>query len=84
MALAPPILILDNDICLEAMSSWPRIESVELDDQQRYHPIVTTFCRLFAGLRLCPHLHALRVFMDAVNVDIDPKAGSFHHPPTNI
>ena len=24
---------LDNDICLEAMSSWPRIESVELDDQ---------------------------------------------------
>jgi hypothetical protein len=72
-------IFLDNDLLLEAMSSWPHIESLELDDQHRYQPTVT-FRGLFTALRKCPHLHNLRIFMDTVDIDIDPKAESFQHP----
>ncbi|KAJ8596818.1 hypothetical protein M405DRAFT_804906 [Rhizopogon salebrosus TDB-379] len=72
-------IFLDNDLLLEAMSSWPHIESLELDDQHRYQPTVT-FRGLLTALQKCLHLHTLRVFMDAVDIDIDPKAESFQHP----
>ncbi|OAX35890.1 hypothetical protein K503DRAFT_784748 [Rhizopogon vinicolor AM-OR11-026] len=70
-------IYLDNDLLLEAMSSWPHIEYLSLDDV--YQPTVTLH-GLFAALRLCPHLHTLHVYMDAARIDIDPEADSFQHP----
>ncbi|OJA13880.1 hypothetical protein AZE42_05404 [Rhizopogon vesiculosus] len=70
-------IYLDNDLLLEAMSSWPHIEFLSLEDV--YQPTVT-FHGLFAALRLCPHLHTLCVYMDAARIDINPEADSFQHP----
>jgi len=74
-------LYLDNSLLLEAMSSWPHIEDLQLDESEydEFTSIVT-FRGLFAGLRLCPHLHTLQVPMDAANIDVDPKAELFQHP----
>ncbi|KAG0694958.1 hypothetical protein DFH29DRAFT_295474 [Suillus ampliporus] len=69
---------LDNDLFLEAMSSWPHIRSLELVVPYFNLPNIT-FRGLFAALRLCPHLHTLQVLIDAVNIDIDPEAESFQH-----
>ncbi|OJA11047.1 hypothetical protein AZE42_07187 [Rhizopogon vesiculosus] len=71
-------IYLDNNLLLEAVSSWPRIESLELLDQEEISSV--TFHGLFAALLLCPRLHTLQVSMDAANIDIDPKAESFQHP----
>ncbi|KAG0694971.1 hypothetical protein DFH29DRAFT_295970 [Suillus ampliporus] len=69
---------LDNDLLLEAMSSWPHIRALKLDDPV-FRPATITFRGLLAGLRQCPHLHTLHILMDAMNVDLDPKAESFQH-----
>ncbi|KAG1733809.1 hypothetical protein EDB19DRAFT_1191312 [Suillus lakei] len=68
---------LDNDLLLEAASSWPHLRTLEIAGLQV--PPAVTFRGLFAALRLCPHLHRLEIFMDAVNIDIDPEAESFQH-----
>lgn len=68
---------MDNDLLLEVMSSWPHIRSLELMDSQT--PPAVTFRGLFAALPLCPHLHTLRILMDAVNIDINPSAETFQH-----
>ncbi|KAG1731672.1 hypothetical protein EDB19DRAFT_2041697 [Suillus lakei] len=68
----------DNGILLEAIVSWPHLRSLRLCDPHRRPPKVT-FRGLFAALRLCPHLHTLLVGVDAMNIDIDPKAESFQH-----
>ncbi|KAG2127673.1 hypothetical protein DEU56DRAFT_819928 [Suillus clintonianus] len=69
---------LDNDRLLEAISSWPHIRSLQLVDPEM--PPAITFRGLFAALRLRPHLHTLSISMDAINIDIDPKAESFQYP----
>ncbi|KAG1750769.1 hypothetical protein EDB19DRAFT_1904167 [Suillus lakei] len=71
-------IYLDNDLLLEAMSSWPHIYSMKLKDYQLDPPAVT-FRGLFAALRLCPHLQTLQLHIDAVNIDIDPDNESFQH-----
>ncbi|OAX38989.1 hypothetical protein K503DRAFT_769909 [Rhizopogon vinicolor AM-OR11-026] len=38
-----------------------------------------TFRGLFAALRHCPHLEYPQVYINAVNVDIDPEAESFRY-----
>lgn len=68
---------IDNDLLLEAIASWPHILSLELIDSRM--PTTITFRGLFAALRLCPHLHTLRIFMDLVDIDIDPTTESFQH-----
>jgi len=68
---------LDNDL-LEAMSSWPHIVVLELT-HSHCHPPTVTLQGLFTALRLCPHLRTLRVSIDAVNINIDPKVESFQH-----
>ncbi|KAG0703079.1 hypothetical protein DFH29DRAFT_465439 [Suillus ampliporus] len=71
-------IYLDNDLLLKAMSSWPHLHRmVLLDDQSR--PPTVTFRGLFAALKLCPSLDTLQLLIDAVNIDIDPKAESFRH-----
>ncbi|KAG1727398.1 hypothetical protein EDB19DRAFT_1643054 [Suillus lakei] len=69
-------ILLDNVILLEAISSWPRIRSLKLEDT---HHGTVTHRGLFAALRRCPHLHTLFISLNAVNVDIDPSAESFQH-----
>ncbi|KAG2750219.1 hypothetical protein P692DRAFT_20873173 [Suillus brevipes Sb2] len=68
---------IDNHLLLQVMSNWPHIRSLELVDSQMLPEI--TFRGLFTALRLCPHLHTLRILMDAVNIDIDPAAETFQH-----
>ncbi|OAX35892.1 hypothetical protein K503DRAFT_722293 [Rhizopogon vinicolor AM-OR11-026] len=70
---------LDDALFLEAMSSWPHIESLELQDPYPCTPTLT-FRGLFAALRLCPHLHTLQVSVNSVNIDVDREAESFQHP----
>jgi len=67
---------LDNDLLLEAVSSWPHIEVLNFENRRQS---AVTFRGLFAALRLCPRLHTLRIWMDAANIDIDPEAESFQH-----
>ena len=67
---------LDNDLLLEAASSWPHIEVLNFENRRQS---AVTFRGLFAALRLWPRLHTLRIWMDAANIDIDPKAESFQH-----
>ncbi|KAG1733822.1 hypothetical protein EDB19DRAFT_1911383 [Suillus lakei] len=78
LRLSPDCCIyLDNDLLLEAVSSWPHLRTLEIASSQMIPAV--TFRGLFAALRLCPHLHTLGIFMDAVNIDIDPTAESFQH-----
>ncbi|OAX33742.1 hypothetical protein K503DRAFT_869357 [Rhizopogon vinicolor AM-OR11-026] len=60
------------------MSSWPHIRTLELADT-RVNPPAITLRGLFAALRLCPDLHTLQIYLDAVNIDIDPEAELFQH-----
>ncbi|OJA11448.1 hypothetical protein AZE42_08842 [Rhizopogon vesiculosus] len=75
-----PTFHLDNDLLLEAMSSWPHIRHLELGNPCLAHGLATvTFRGLFAALRRCPHLHTLALPIDAVNIDVDPEVESFQH-----
>jgi hypothetical protein len=84
LQLCRSFVYLDNDLLLEAMSSWPYIQEMRIDSAEHYDqpegpsPTVT-FGGLFAGLRLCPNLHTLCLDMDAINIDIDPEIESFQH-----
>jgi hypothetical protein len=62
---------LDNDILLEAMSTWSHICALEIKDAC-FHPSSVSLHRLFTALRLCPHLHTLRIAIDTAAIDIDP------------
>lgn len=63
---------LDNDILLAAMSNWPHLCTLEIEGSC-LHPSTVTFCGLFTALRLCPHLHTLRVLIDPANTKIGPN-----------
>ncbi|KAG2115554.1 hypothetical protein BD769DRAFT_1778298 [Suillus cothurnatus] len=69
---------LDNHLLLKAMTSWPHIRSLKLEDPHLRSATIT-FCGLFAALRQSPHLHTLHILMDALNIDIDPQTESFQH-----
>jgi len=72
-------MYLDNHLFLEAMLSWPHIRSLLLRNTH-----LVTFRGLFAALRLRPRLHALKVDIDAVNIDIDLEVESFQHTSLQI
>ncbi|KAG1781537.1 hypothetical protein EV702DRAFT_1275702 [Suillus placidus] len=69
---------LDNDLLLQAMSSWRHIRYMTLAIHQLRPPTIT-FRGFFDGLRLCPDLDSLQLHVDAVNIDIDPETESFQH-----
>ncbi|KAG1725943.1 hypothetical protein EDB19DRAFT_252495 [Suillus lakei] len=71
-------IYLDDDLLLEAMSAWPHIRTLEIEDSDRRDPSVT-FRGLLIALRLCPHLHTLRASIDLVNVNIDPNDEQIQH-----
>ncbi|KAG1813454.1 hypothetical protein EV424DRAFT_1349037 [Suillus variegatus] len=68
---------LDNNLLLEAMSSWPHIQKLEFIDPQAVPTV--TFHGLFTVLHRCPRLHTLDIPLDAVNIDVDPTAEPFLH-----
>ncbi|KAG1778446.1 hypothetical protein EV702DRAFT_1196435 [Suillus placidus] len=65
-------IYLDNDLLLEAMSSWPHLRALEIEGSC-LHPSTVTFLGLFIALQLCPHLHTLRVLIDPANTEIGPN-----------
>lgn len=65
-------IYLDNDLLLAAMSNWPHLRALEIEGSC-LHPSTVTFCGLFTALRLCPHLHTLRVLIDPANTKIGPN-----------
>ncbi|KAG0709265.1 hypothetical protein DFH29DRAFT_1074984 [Suillus ampliporus] len=71
-------IYLDDDLLLEAMSTWPHIRSLKIEARRLPSPAIT-FRGLFTALRLCPRLHTLRVPIDPVNIDIDPNAEPLQH-----
>ncbi|KAG2125452.1 hypothetical protein DEU56DRAFT_825168 [Suillus clintonianus] len=71
-------IYLDDDLLLEAMTSWPYIRSLSLDDWHICPPTVT-FRGLIAALRLCPYLQYLQVPVDFRNIDIGPEAKLFQN-----
>lgn len=72
LAVFDSCIYLDNDILLEAMSTWPHLRNLEIKDS-RLRPSPVTFRGLFTALRLCPQLLELRISIDTANIDIDPN-----------
>jgi hypothetical protein len=72
-------IYLDNDLLLQAMSSWPYLESLGLGDRGCNFLPSVTLRGLVAALRVCPHLHTLRMSVDTSNIDMDPDVESFQH-----
>ncbi|KAG1802542.1 uncharacterized protein BJ212DRAFT_1397295 [Suillus subaureus] len=70
-------IYLDNNLLLEAMSAWPHIHTLKIEDCG-IRPSIT-FRGLFTALRQCPQLESLRVLIDTVNIDIDPNAEPIQH-----
>ncbi|KAG1778347.1 hypothetical protein EV702DRAFT_1278054 [Suillus placidus] len=72
-------IYLDDDLLLEAISTWPHIRTLEIEDSGlRSSPV--TFRALFTALRLRPQLHSLRVAISTVNInDIDTNAEPIQH-----
>ncbi|KAG1862639.1 hypothetical protein F4604DRAFT_1054890 [Suillus subluteus] len=72
-------IYLDNDILLEAMSTWPHIHTLKIKDSG-LRPSSVSFHGLFTALRLCPQLHTLQVAINTATIDIDPDAEPIQHP----
>ncbi|KAG2139126.1 uncharacterized protein EDB93DRAFT_1230588 [Suillus bovinus] len=71
-------IYLDNDILLEAMSTWPDIHTLEITSSHAL-PSSVTLHGLFTALSLCPQLHTLRVAIDITTIDIDPDDDPIQH-----
>ncbi|KAG1827992.1 hypothetical protein EV424DRAFT_576397 [Suillus variegatus] len=78
-----PCIYLDNDILLQAMSSWPHIRTLEinyLDDLDDHHASSEVSLHgLFTALSLCPQLHTLRILINLATIDVDPHAEPIQH-----
>ncbi|KAG1884721.1 hypothetical protein F4604DRAFT_185587 [Suillus subluteus] len=64
---------LDDNILLEAMSNWPHMRDLDIEDLRLHHSPIT-FRGIFTAIRLCPQLHTLQVPIDSttVNIDVEP------------
>ncbi|KAG1785338.1 uncharacterized protein HD556DRAFT_1459222 [Suillus plorans] len=73
-------IYLDNDMLLQAISTWPHIRALEIDNSGGYVPCSEISLRgLFTALGLCPQLHRLRVPINLATIDIDPNAEPIQH-----
>ncbi|KAG2048324.1 hypothetical protein BDR06DRAFT_962834 [Suillus hirtellus] len=70
-------IYLDNDMLLQAMSSWPHIRTLEINDSALSSKV--TLHGLFTALGLCPQLHTLRVSINIPTIDVDPDAEPIQH-----
>ncbi|KIK37354.1 hypothetical protein CY34DRAFT_109135 [Suillus luteus UH-Slu-Lm8-n1] len=71
-------ICLNNGHLLKAMSCWPHIRLLALEDP-RYREAAITFRGLLTALRQCPLLKDLRLLIDMVNLDVDPTAESLRN-----
>lgn len=69
---------LDNGHLLKAMSCWPQIRFLALEDM-RYREATITFHGLLTALRQCPLLKDLSLLINMVNLDVDPTAESLRN-----
>ncbi|KAG1897397.1 uncharacterized protein F5891DRAFT_536689 [Suillus fuscotomentosus] len=75
-----PCIYLDNDILLQAMSSWPHIRTLEINYVDDHHsPSGVSLHGLFAALSLCPQLHTLRILINLATIDVDPHTEPLQH-----
>ncbi|KAG2096332.1 uncharacterized protein F5147DRAFT_818455, partial [Suillus discolor] len=63
-------IYLENNMLLQAMSSWPHIRTLEIKDSDSSSEV--TLCGLFTALVPCPQLRRLRVPINLATIDIDP------------
>ncbi|KAG2096296.1 uncharacterized protein F5147DRAFT_839979 [Suillus discolor] len=71
-------IYLDNDMLLQAMSSWPHIRTLEIEDSDSSSEV--TLRGLFTALVPCPRLLRLRVPINLATIDIDPDVEPIQHP----
>ncbi|KAG2058302.1 hypothetical protein BDR06DRAFT_1004499 [Suillus hirtellus] len=75
-----PCIYLDNDILLQAMSSWPHIRTLAINYLDDHLPSSEVSLRgLFTALSLCPQLHTLRIPINIATIDVDPDAELIQH-----
>ncbi|KAG1851813.1 hypothetical protein C8R48DRAFT_361062 [Suillus tomentosus] len=75
-----PCIYLDNDILLQAMSSWPHIRTLAINYLDDHHASSEVSLRgLFTALTLCPQLHTLRILINLATIDVDPDAEPIQH-----
>ncbi|KAG1799261.1 uncharacterized protein HD556DRAFT_1457687 [Suillus plorans] len=73
-------IYLDNDMLLQAMSTWPHIRALEINDSGGYRSSSeVTLRELSTALGLCPQLRRLRVPINLATIDIDPDAEPIQH-----
>ncbi|KAG2096292.1 uncharacterized protein F5147DRAFT_818398 [Suillus discolor] len=70
-------IYLDNDMLLQAMSSWPHIRTLEIEEFDP--PSEVTLRGLFTALGPCPQLHTLQVPIKIATIDIDPDTEPIQH-----
>ncbi|KAG1806257.1 hypothetical protein EV424DRAFT_1544087 [Suillus variegatus] len=70
-------IYLDNDMLLQAMSSWPHIRTLEIEESDTLSEV--TLRGLFTALGLCPQLHTLRFSVNLATIDIDPDTEPIQH-----
>ncbi|KAG2096330.1 uncharacterized protein F5147DRAFT_818453, partial [Suillus discolor] len=70
-------IYLDNDMLLQAMSSWPHIRTLEIKESDP--PSEVTLRGLFTALGPCPQLHTLRFPVNLATIDIDPDTEPIQH-----
>ncbi|KAG1897382.1 uncharacterized protein F5891DRAFT_536017 [Suillus fuscotomentosus] len=70
---------LDNDMLLQAMSTWPHICALEINNSASYPSSEISLRELFTALSLCPELHTLRVPINLATINIDPDAEPIQH-----
>jgi hypothetical protein len=76
-------IYVDDDLLLQAMSCWPNIQHLHLDNLHTLPPPpIVTLRGVIAALRLplCPHLQYLKICMDVSDIDIDPITDPWDHP----
>ncbi|KAG2108060.1 uncharacterized protein F5147DRAFT_800576 [Suillus discolor] len=73
-------IYLDNNVLLQAMSSWPHIRTLKIDYLDDHLSSSEVSPRgLFAVLSLCPQLHTLRVPINIATIDVDPDSEPIQH-----
>ncbi|KAG2096341.1 uncharacterized protein F5147DRAFT_656648 [Suillus discolor] len=73
-------IYLDNDMLLQAMSSWPHIHTLEINySVDRAPSSEVSLHGLFTALGLCPQLHTLLVPINIATLDVDPDAEPIQH-----
>lgn len=68
-------IYVDDDLLLQAMSCWPNIRHLRLDNlHTRPPPPTVTLRGVIAALRhpMCPDLQYLKICIDVSDIDIDP------------